>query len=270
MMDLGKVRVEDVFGRRIKNARVSRGAGQSTQVVVEARGFRTRLVNLDFNPDTVDVVVMTMKASEAGPDTLESHAFVNIERACQHIYLRGRQLWSYMTELQRQAQDRLWILVDHRLKDILKASPQFDDAPGILHHPPAGGWERDSSYKTTREDPVLQVTFHTRTVRCPMCGGKGIRIVPDHSKLLVTDDPLDPDGTIETHTEDCPGCNGRSVVTEWMAEVDLDLKSGVGHWFEVLGNHVTHGKTSPHEVAQVLYVGWGILTYRPVPGGQQI
>ncbi len=267
MMDLGKVRVEDVFGGFL-DARVSRrGGGSSTRVLVQAPGYRDRVVNLDFSPDTVDLVVMTMKASEAGPNNLSSLCLRNLETAMLNAYLRDVPVGEYMKELQMVHQDRAWFDCLPALKDALEESPQWDDAPGILHASPDGGWQRDSSYKLKREDPILQATLHIRTVQCPMCGGRGVIIYPDNPELLVADAAVDPEATIETHEEPCSRCNGRSVVTEWMAEMDLDLKSGVGHWFEVLGNFLTTDKTNPHEVAQALYVGWGLESYIPTAGG---
>lgn len=271
MIDLGRIRVTDVFGGVILNARFIRGGGaDSTRIRVEAPGFRPRSLFLDYSTTTVDEVIMTMKNSEAGPGNLSSMCFRNIETACLNVFLRDCQLWDYLGSLQMIHQDRLWIDAQHRLPEALEESPQWDHAPGILHSSPRGGWERQESWKLNRVAPVLQITMHKRLIQCPLCRGDGTVAVPgeDATRATAMDAGTpEPQGLPVHGSGPCTSCEGRSLVTEWMAEIDLDLKSGVGHWFEVLGNHATGKRTNPHEVAQALYVGWGIESYLPEPGG---
>jgi len=39
---------------------------------------------------------------------------------------------------------------------------------------------------------------------------------------------------------------------ESLGEFDIDLRTGVAHWFEALGNELTGSKTNPYIVAQML------------------
>lgn len=230
MKDLGKVRVTDVFGGAILNARVQRShdAGpQGTAVTVDAPGFRPRRVFLDFNPDTVDEVDLVMRASQATPASLSTCCYKNLETACMNVFLRDVPLWEYFGRMHNADQDRVWMaVITDRLVDALEESPQWDEAPSILHSPPQGGWERFKSWKLKRVPPILQVTLHRRR--------------REHDPTQY----------------------------EYLAEVDMDLASGIGHLAEVLRNHATNQKTNPHDVAQALYVGWGIESYIPIPGGR--
>ena len=49
---------------------------------------------------------------------------------------------------------------------------------------------------------------------------------------------------------------------EWVAEVDVDLKQGLRHWGEVVRNHLTHGKTHPYLVNQLLSWYWGVVPFK--------
>ena len=49
---------------------------------------------------------------------------------------------------------------------------------------------------------------------------------------------------------------------EWVAELDMDLKRGMGHWVEVVRNHLTHGKTHPYIVNQLLAWYWGVVSFK--------
>ena len=49
---------------------------------------------------------------------------------------------------------------------------------------------------------------------------------------------------------------------EWVAELDIDLKKGVGHWREVIGNHLTERKTHPYIVNQLLAWYWGVISFK--------
>jgi len=51
---------------------------------------------------------------------------------------------------------------------------------------------------------------------------------------------------------------------EWVAELDIDLKKGVGHWREVIGNHLTERKTHPYIVNQLLAWYWGVISFKLV------
>jgi hypothetical protein len=229
MKDLGKVRVTDVFGGVVRNVRVQRShdaGSQGTAVTVDAPGFRARRVFLDFNPNTVDEVVLVMRASQATPATLSSCCLKNLETAGMTVYLRDTPLWEYFGRMYNADQDRVWMAVTtDRLVDALEESPQWDEAPGMMHTAPQG-WQRFNSWKLKREPPILQVTLHRRRRE------------------------LDP------------------MQYEYLAEVDMDLASGIGHLAEVLRNHATNQKTNPHDVAQALYVGWGLESYIPTPGGR--
>ena len=49
---------------------------------------------------------------------------------------------------------------------------------------------------------------------------------------------------------------------KWLAELDIDLTSGVRHWKEVVRNHLTGGKTNPYLVNQLLAWYWGIVSFK--------
>ena len=49
---------------------------------------------------------------------------------------------------------------------------------------------------------------------------------------------------------------------EWVAELDIDIKKGVGHWREVIGNHLTGRKTHPYIVNQLLAWYWGVISFK--------
>lgn len=49
---------------------------------------------------------------------------------------------------------------------------------------------------------------------------------------------------------------------EWVAELDIDLKKGIGHWKEVVRNHLTMGKTHPYLVNQLLSWYWGVVPFK--------
>ena len=49
---------------------------------------------------------------------------------------------------------------------------------------------------------------------------------------------------------------------EWVAELDIDIKKGVGHWKEVIRNHLTAGKTHPYLVNQLLAWYWGVISFK--------
>jgi len=49
---------------------------------------------------------------------------------------------------------------------------------------------------------------------------------------------------------------------EWVAELDMDLKRGVGHWREVVRNHMAAGKTHPYIVNQLLAWYWGVVSFK--------
>ena len=56
-------------------------------------------------------------------------------------------------------------------------------------------------------------------------------------------------------------------IGEWVAEVDIDLKQGPGHWGEVIKNHLTNGKTHPYVVNQLLAWYWGVISFKLCPTG---
>ena len=49
---------------------------------------------------------------------------------------------------------------------------------------------------------------------------------------------------------------------EWVAELDMDLKRGMGHWKEAVRNHLTQGKTHPYIVNQLLAWYWGVISFK--------
>ena len=49
---------------------------------------------------------------------------------------------------------------------------------------------------------------------------------------------------------------------EWVAELDMDLKRGMGHWKEAVRNHLTQGKTHPYFVNQLLAWYWGVISFK--------
>ena len=54
---------------------------------------------------------------------------------------------------------------------------------------------------------------------------------------------------------------------EWVAELDIDLRKGMGHWREVIENNLTGGQTHPYLVNQFLAWYWGIITFKLSPTG---
>lgn len=49
---------------------------------------------------------------------------------------------------------------------------------------------------------------------------------------------------------------------EWVAELDIDLQRGMGHWREVVKNHLTGKKTNPYLVNQLLAWNWGVVSFK--------
>lgn len=49
--------------------------------------------------------------------------------------------------------------------------------------------------------------------------------------------------------------------TEWMVDVDIDEKTGVGHWGEVIYHWVTGARTNPYAVHQLLCLSGHLPPY---------
>lgn len=56
----------------------------------------------------------------------------------------------------------------------------------------------------------------------------------------------------------------KGATDEWAADIDIDEASGIEHGFEVIRNRVTHGKTNPYQVRELLLLAeWQERTLDP-------
>jgi hypothetical protein len=101
----------------------------------------------------------------AALDDIRKAGFLNIVTKSRATpLLNGRSVSSYFEELRDLRGDRFFCVVSQELRDEVKnASPAFfHEAPGNLHHPPAG-FSPAGSYKTLDHYGNLQLTFFAAT-----------------------------------------------------------------------------------------------------------
>jgi hypothetical protein len=101
----------------------------------------------------------------AALDDIRKAGFMNIVTKSRATpLLNGRSVSSYFDELRDLRGDRFFCVVSQELRDEVKnASPTFfHEAPGNLHHPPAG-FSPAGSYKTLDRYGNLQLTFFAAT-----------------------------------------------------------------------------------------------------------
>jgi hypothetical protein len=105
----------------------------------------------------------------AGFDDIRRAAFLNLVAKCRRTRLsNGRTVLSYFAEeiskLQEVRGDRFFAVVPKELREETKnslADNLFDNALGLLHHPP-DGFESAGSFKTPDRAGNLQLSFFAR------------------------------------------------------------------------------------------------------------
>ena len=173
------------------------------------------------------------------PWSHEQACRMNLKEASKSVLLAGLRLsdWIDWKDALEQRMDRGWYKVKLRdgrrlrpslLETILK-SGAMTEVSGALHKPPNKNKKFNlvKSFKTIRNGPSLQVTLWHY-----VSGRKGTVTGP------------------------------YAYRHNWVAEIDIDLKTGVGHWAEVVQNHLTEGKTHPYLVNQLLAWYWGVISFK--------
>ena len=97
----------------------------------------------------------------AGLDDIRKAGFLNImAKSRTTALLNGRVVGSYFAELRELRGDRFFCVVSQELREEVKNASLdlFHEAPGNLHHPPAG-FSPAGSYKTLDRYGNLQLTF---------------------------------------------------------------------------------------------------------------
>jgi len=102
-------------------------------------------------------------------DDLRKAGFLNIVAKCRRTRLaNGRSVLSYFAEeisqLQEMRRDRFFSVVPKELREETKnslADNLFDEASGLLHHPPAG-FKPAGSFKTPDRAGNLQLSFFAK------------------------------------------------------------------------------------------------------------
>ncbi len=241
MSDRERVLVFNAYGDVVDTAEVTRTRlAQLTRyderaVRVSAPGYLGRTVVLDFDTDDPDVVLLAMDPKTAKGPGLEEACEQNLRTAMDAASVRGNLVSDYFgfagaVAVKRQ-QDRCYFRGFDGEKFARDASRTgaWRSVPGGLHKPHEEGFEVVGSWKTTRGAPDLQVTAWRR-------------------KQMNSSQHFD------------------RVAIDYVAELDLDLRSGAGHIFEVLENHLTGDKTHPYAVVQALAWGWGEPPFKLEPG----
>jgi hypothetical protein len=128
-------------------------------------------------------------------------ALLNIEAKLRETSLHGVPLLSYVEGVRHVASDRLFLLMDPELKQIVRAAPEFASAPG---HP-------------SLDDAPLLLPAHPDSWKHRAFGAGNLQL------------------SFSAATEAHPTIPGRLVHS---VDADIDLARGVGHVFEWLQNNV--------------------------------
>ena len=226
--DAERIVVCNAYGEVVDTAKVTRYDEHAVRV--SAPGYLGRTVVVDFN-DEPDVVLLTMDPNTAqGPELLDA-CEMNLDAAAYAVWLGGTALGEWLLVMPvLRAQDRCYYKVGtglgKEMVDYMKRTGAWRSVPSGLHERHEEGFEIVGSWKTTRGAPDLQVTMWRRE-QMLMVNTEG------YAKL-------------------------RKASWEYVAELDLDLRTGAGHIFEVLGNHLIGDKTHPYAVMQAIVWVWGI------------
>ncbi len=98
-------------------------------------------------------------------DDIRKACMMNIVAKTENTPLtNGRTVFSYIERLNEIRGERFFCVVPKELREETKnsmAEGLFDDAPSVLHHPPAG-FERAGSFKTPDKYGNLQLTFFVK------------------------------------------------------------------------------------------------------------
>lgn len=240
MTDRERVLPINAYGDVITTAKVKRLSRKHQAVYVSAPGYLGRTVVLDFDAAEADVVLLMMDPRTAKGPGLVKACTENLWAAADKTYVDGVPLIMWLRGSPvKAAQDRCyWELRDTLERDIAWLIARFDRTGvfervkdgGKLHKPHEEGFELVGSWKTTRGAPDLQVTLWEQVT------------VPGFAGLdRAMSEPVHPN---------------------FVAELDLDLETGIPHVFEAIGNMLSGDKTHPYAVVQLLAWEWGVVAFR--------
>jgi hypothetical protein len=128
-------------------------------------------------------------------------ALLNIEAKLRETSLHGVPLLSYVEGVRHVAVDRLFLLMNPELKQVVRAAPEFASAPG---HP-------------SPDDAPLPLPAHPDSWKHRAFGAGNLQL------------------SFSAATEAHPTIPGRLIHS---VDADIDLARGVGHVFEWLDNNV--------------------------------
>ena len=232
MSDQERVLVCDCYGDVVKDATVSRWDEHSVRV--SAPGYINRTIVLDFADNTPDLVLLLIDPETAKGPGLEEACEMNLACAAKWAALGGGNLKErFLDKVVKTAQDRVYVTVRHgeKLATVLDRTGAWRCVSGRMHRRHEDGYERypsegHCSWKTTRGAPDLQVTLWRKDTH-------------DYAALRTA----------------------TSAEWSYVAELDLDLRTGKGHVFEVARNRLTNRLTNPLLVVQAL--AWqGLVPFR--------
>lgn len=238
MSDSERILVVNAYGDVVPGAEARpRMHGMDvTTATITAPGYLTRSVFLDFNRKTADLVLLLIDPETAEGPALEDACQMNLACAAKWAALGGGNLRErFLGDVVKTAQDRVYVTVQHgeELATVLDRTGAWQRVSGRMHKKHEEGFEpypskSHCSWKTTRGAPDLQLTLWRQRI----------------GKL---------DGNIVGYEDN------------FVAELDIDLRTGKGHAIEVARNRLTHRKTNPLLVVQVLSYFWGVIPFRLEP-----
>ena len=150
-------------------------------------------------------------------------ALLNIEAKLRERRLKGTPLLSFIQAVRYVAVDRIFVLVQPEMKQIIEDSSEFASAPG---------------HKAPKGTPVV-LPNHPDSWKHRRFGAGDIQL--SFSKVCET----------------LQGIPSRQVFS---VDSDIDLERGLGHVFEWLDNHVLHpGKKTDQTQVYFLLFSQGII-----------
>jgi hypothetical protein len=238
-----EITVVNAYGQTIPGVEAryhekGRSSGRPLRVELTAPGY----VKYSFwrfleAVDTETYMLLIDPRTALGPK-LPNACLFNLSLAAAHTYLQDKPVSRYISgNVIEKRQDRAYFSVRHA-EEFLRAldcTGSMAAVVAMLHHPHEEGYEIVGSWKTTRGAPVFQVTMWKKTKRDWLGGPES-------------------DSGVSPYT-----------TTHYVAELDLDLRSGLGHVGEVLKNLVTGGKTNAYLVNQALAWSWGLHSFTLMP-----
>ena len=228
-----KITVVNAYGRVVPNTKAhyhkKDASGRPLRVEISAPGYLTYSFWRFLEATQQRVYMLTMDPDMAKGPSLIDACWYNLTEAMKHTQIGGCSLARFInSQPLEKHEDRTYFHVyrGSELINSLDRSGSMRRASFRFHDPHEEGYEIVGSWKTTRGAPYLQITLWQK----PPSG--------DNLEQITID-----------------------TLTSYVAELDFDLSSGLGHASDFIKHTLTGGVTNAYLVNQALAWSWGVTSF---------